>query len=227
MFMSRVSARQFPLSAALRPLRAPLDGVEPYPGVRALWERATLRQVGDPVFGVEALVVHVAQHSGTEDAMALMQAGRASWHWIVPAPGEAQHGKFIWSAAPEGRAARHLPPRLKHPAIAGGRPRLNHATLSVLLAAGPTRPGTGPSRWQTDRLAHLVRHLWARYPALVTVICRSEIDPDTPAGPLDWDALCRLTTGAAPTDLPPLVAQATPLALLDRPGRVEPALRTN
>jgi len=227
MFMSRVSARQFPLSAALRPLRAPLEQVEPYPGVRALWARSTQRHVGDPVFGVEALVVHVAQHSGTEDAMALMQAGRASWHWIIPAPGEAQHGRFIWSAAPEGRAARHLPPRMVHPAIAEGRPRLNHATLSVLLTADPARPGAASSRWQTDRLAHLVRHLWARYPALATVICRSEIDPETPASALDWDALGHLATGVPPTDLPPLVAQATPLTLLDRPGRVEPALRTS
>lgn len=227
MFMSRVSACHFPLPTAQRPLRAPLDRVEPYPGVGAVWARSTQRHVGDPVFRVEALVVHIAQRSSTDDAMALMQAGRASWHWIIPAPSEAQHGQFIWSAAPESRAARHLPARLVHPAIADGRARLNHATLSVLLAGDPARPGAAPSRWQSDMLALLVRHVWARYPALATVICRSEIDPETPASALDWGALRQRATGAAPADLPPLVARATPLALLDKPGRAEPALRAN
>lgn len=226
MFMSRISARHFPLPAALRPLRAPVV-VEPYPGVRALWARSTLRQIGDPVFAVEALVVHVAQETGTDGALALMQAGRCSWHWIIPAPGEPQHGRFLWSAAPEGRAARHLPARLTHPALAKGRPRLNHATLSVLLAADATHPGAAPSRWQVAALADLVRHLWARYPALAHVMCRSEIDPETPPPALDWAVLRQMSTGVPPLDLPPLVARATPLALLDRPARIETALRAS
>lgn len=226
MYMSPVLAHHLTLAPALRPLTAPLTA-EAYPGVRALWPRATLRQVGDPVFGIEALVVHVAQESGTETAMAQMQAGRASWHWIIPAQGEDQHGRFLWSAAPEGRAARHLPPRLSHPAIAEGRPRLNHSCLSVLVAANPDHAGMPPSRWQMSVLGQLVRHLWSRYPALALVICRSEIDPDTPVPALDWEALRHLVTGLPPADLPPLVARATPLAMLARPGRAEPALRAN
>jgi N-acetylmuramoyl-L-alanine amidase len=226
MFMSRVSARHFPLPAALRPLRAMLTA-ERYPGVQTLWARSTLRQVGDPVLGVEALVVHVARETGTDGALALMQAGRASWHWIIPSPAEPQHGRFVWQAAPEGRAARHLPARLTHPAIAEGRARLNHASLAVLLAADPHSPGAPPSRWQLAALAELVRHLWARYPALTHVICRSEIDPDTAPPALDWDMLRHLATGVPAPDLPPMVARATPLALLDRAGRAEAALRTN
>lgn len=224
MFMSRVSAHQFPLPPARRPLTAPLS-VEPYPGIGAVWQRSTLRQSEDPVFGVEALVVHCARQTGTDAALALMQAGRASWHWIVPAAGEDQHGRFLWAAAPEGRAARHLPARLSHPAIANGRARLNHVTLSVLLAADPSRPGAAPSAWQTQALAQLIRHLWARYPSLARVVCRSEIDPDCPAPALDWGRLRHLAVGVPPADLPPLVARATPLALLDRPAPAEAALR--
>jgi len=225
MFMTRISARHFPLPVSLRPLHAPLTA-ERYPGALALWERSTLRRIGDPVFGVEALVVHVAQHTGTDGAVALMQARRASWHWIIPARPEPQHGRFIWQAAPEGRAARHLPQRLSHPAIAHGRNRLNHASLAVLLAADPAHPGAAPTRWQLAVLAELVRHLWARYPALAHVVCRSELDPDAPRPALDWPLLHQLATGAPSLDLPPLVARATPLALLDRPARSEAALRT-
>lgn len=225
MYMTRVSARQFPLSPAQRPLTAPLP-VEPYPGIGAIWERSTLRQTEDPVFGVEAVVVHCARETGTDAALALMQAGRASWHWIVPAPGEDQHGRFIWAVAPEGRAARHLPSRLTHPAIAGGRPRLNHVTLAVLVAAAAQGGDPPPSAWQTLALAQLIRHLWARYPLLGQVVCRSEIDADCPGSLLDWDRLRHLVLGVPPADLPPLVARATPLVLLDRPAPAEAALRT-
>lgn len=224
MFMSPVCNRLFSLPAALRPLRSAVD-VETYPGVAALWARSTLRHIGDPVFGIEAVVVHVAQRSGTDDAMAMMQAGRASWHWIVPAPSEDQHGRFLWSAAPEGRAARHLPNGLSHPAIAQGRPRLNHATLSVLLAADPARPGAAPTPWQIASLAQLLRQLWSRYPALASVVCRSALDPLCPAPALDWGLLRDQVTRAASDDLPVLVARSTPLALLHRAGPAEPALR--
>ncbi len=225
MFMSRVSARQFALPVAQRPLTAPLT-VQAYPGIGAIWERSTLRQAEDPVFGVEALVVHCARQTGTDAALALMRAGRASWHWIVPAEGEDQHGNFLWAAAPEGRAARHLPSRLTHPAIGGGRPRLNHVTLAVLLSAGTAPDRPGPSGWQTAALAQLIRHLWARYPLLCQVVCRSEIDPACPASLLDWTDLRHQVIGTPAADLPPLVARATPLVLLDRPSPPEPALRT-
>ncbi|GGE07851.1 N-acetylmuramoyl-L-alanine amidase [Gemmobacter megaterium] len=225
MYMSRVSVRQFSLPAAQRPLSAPV-AVEAYPGIRSVWKQSTLRQAGDPVFGVEALVVHCARSTGTDQALALMQAGRASWHWIIPAEGEDQHGRFLWAAAPEGRAARHLPARLAHPALAGGKPRLNHVTLSVLVAASPQAPDVAPSGWQTLALAQLIRHLWARYPALGQVICRSEIDPACPASLLDWGRVRHLVVGVPPADLPVLVARATPLVLLDSPAPPEATLRT-
>lgn len=225
MFMSAVQASHIPLPPALRPMSAPL-AAEPYPGVQALWGKATQRRTVDPVYGIEALVVHVAGQSGTDAAMAHMQASRASWHWIIPAPGEAQHGHFLWAAAPECRAARHLPARARHPAIARGQAGLNQATLSVLLAADPARPGAAPSDWQVAALALLVRHVWARYPALGLVVCRSEIDPDTPRSALNWDRLGQMATLLPGQELPPLVAQATPLVMLDTAARAEPALRT-
>lgn len=225
MFMSPVQARQFQLPAARRPVSAPL-AAEPYPGVQALWGKATQRRSADPVFGVEALVVHVADHSGTDEAMARMRAAQASWHWIIPARHEPQHGHFLWAAAPECRAARHLPARACHPALNGGRPNLAQVTLSVLLAADPAHPGAPPSDWQVAALALLIRHVWSRYPALSRVLCRSEIDPATPDSGLDWDRLRQLATLLPAADLPPLVAQATPLVMLDDAGRAEPALRT-
>ena len=224
MFMSRLQVRQFPLPPAARPLRAPVS-VERYPGISALWRQASMRHAGDPVFGVEALVVHVARSSATDEALAMMQAGRASWHWAIPAPSELQHGRFIWSLLPESRAARHLPARLSHPAVAGGKAGLNHASLAVLVAADPFHPGAPPSRWQTSALAQLVRNLWVRYPNLATVVCRSVLDPETPPSALDWDMLRQFVTGSSEDDLPAAVARATPLVLLDPPGRVEPALR--
>ena len=224
MFMSRIDLRQFQLPSAMRPLRATVP-VEPYPGIGQLWPQVSARHRGDCIQGIEALVVHVARRSGTDDALALMKAGRASWHWIVPAPNEMQHGRFLWSLVPEARAALHLPRRLAHPAIAAGRAGVHRASLSVLVAADPSRAAQRPSRWQTAILAQLTRHLWARFPALTTVICRSELDPDTQLSPLDWTLLRRMVIDSTEGDLPPAVARATPLALLDRPGPAEPALR--
>lgn len=224
MFMSPVQVRQFNLPPALRPMSAPL-AAEPYPGVQALWGKATQRRTLDPVYGIEALVVHVADHSGTDAAMAQMQAARASWHWIIPAPGEVQHGHFLWAAAPECRAARHLPARARHPGIAKGKAGLNQPTLSVLLAADPARPGAAPSDWQLAALALLVRHVWSRYPALGLVVCRSEVDTATPGSALNWARLGQMATLLPGQELPPLVAQATPLVMLDTAARAEPAMR--
>jgi N-acetyl-anhydromuramyl-L-alanine amidase AmpD len=226
MFMPRQSARLLPLPAALRPMRAALVA-ERYPGIGALWAGSTLRRSADPVFGVEALVVHTAAQTGTAEAVALMQQGRASWHWIVPAIGEAQHGSFLWAVAPEPRAARHLPNRLSDPRVAQGRGQLNHATLGVLIAASPEAPGMPASDWQISALAGLIRHVWARYPNLNTVVCRSEIDPDCPPSGLDWAALREAVALRPVEDLPPLVVAATPLALLEPAGRAEPALRAD
>jgi hypothetical protein len=107
----------------------------------------------------------------------------------------------------------------------GGKPGLTQMTLSVLLAADPAHPGGAPSDWQVAALALLIRHVWSRYPALTQVLCRSEIDPSTPPGALDWDRLRQLATLLPGSDLPPLVARATPLVMLDDAGRAEPALR--
>lgn len=203
---------------------------ETYPGVQAVWPGATMRRQADPVFGIETLVLHTPRQTGTDAAIALMQAGRASWHWIIPAEGEAPHGHFLWSAVPEARAARHLPNRLRDPRVAEGRGPLNHVSLAVLLAApsrGVTRPDSPHSVWQVAILGRLIRNLWARYPRLGSVVCRSELDTAVMPSMLDMTALRHAVAAQNSEDLPPLVAGATPLALLERGGRPEPDLRAD
>ena len=216
--------RCFTLTPGQRPQTAPLRA-EAYPGVRALWESATLRRRDDPVFGVTGLVVHVARHTGSEDAIALIKAGRASWHWIVPAADEPQHSHFVWLTVPTARAARHLPNTLAHPGFLAGRGQLNHCTLSVLVAAAPHQPRATP--WQTAATAQIIRHAWAQFPNLSQVVCRTALDADAtdPASGLDWTKLRHQVTDQPPDDLPALVARATPICLLDRPKLSEHRLR--
>ncbi|MDO9524107.1 MAG: hypothetical protein Q7J57_00990 [Gemmobacter sp.] len=208
----------------MRPQTAPLNA-EGYPGVRALWESATLRRRDDPVFGVTGVVVHVAEHTGSEAAVALMKAGKSSWHWIVPAADEPQHGHFVWAAVPPARAARHVPNGLSNPGFLAGRAQLNHCTLAILVAAATQQ--VHATTWQVAAAAQIIRHAWAQFPNLSQVICRFalESEPGDPATAMDWQMLRHQVTDLPPDDLPPLVARATPICLLERPRMTEHGLR--
>lgn len=212
----------FSLPANRRPHRERFQH-ETYPAIDRLWAGATLRRQVDPVFGVSGLVVHIAARSTSEEAVAMVKAGRASWHWIVPAFGEPQHGHFVWSVAPPARAARHLANAQRFPGFLDGRGQLNHCTLSVLVTAAPDHPGV--SDWQLAITARIIRHAWSMFPNLRQVACRRAQDADDMGAPgLDAGALCAQVIDPPATDLPTLVARATPISLLERPKPAELAL---
>ena len=92
-----------------------------------------------------------------------MREGKASFHWLVPDEDENAHGKFVWSCAPEARAAWHVQNTCSHPDVNGGATRVNHWSLGIEVV---NRQVTADafSDWQVEATAQIIRRCWAKYP---------------------------------------------------------------
>lgn len=177
----------------LPPHKRPAPFVIPqewYPGVQNLWQEATARRRYDPLFGIRGIIIHATNGQNAAQAMSIMKASRASWHWLVPGRDAPQHGQFVWACAPESRAALHIRNDRVHPALWGGKNLMNHWTLAITLV----QTGGRFSDWQHEITAQIVRYAWARYPNLVHVASHAMVDPKRFADPgpgFDWKGFKR------------------------------------
>jgi N-acetyl-anhydromuramyl-L-alanine amidase AmpD len=209
---------QFDLPAVGRPVPFQLFE-QPYPGVRGYWEGSTSRRIFDPVLGVTAIVIHASGGIDSEGAMSVMKSQRASWHWLVPGEGEAQHGHFVWACAPEARAAHHVRNSCSHPDVAGGGMRVNHFSLGIQIINRQESGRPNPfSDWQVSATGEIIRYCWAKYPNLKHIVSHARLDParSDPGANFPWDRLRGTVVNRAPGDIPPLVALATPMTLLPK-----------
>ncbi len=132
-----------------------------------------------------------------------MRAGRASFHWLVPDEDEAAHGAHVWATAPERRAAWHVRNTCRHPAVAGGRGRLNHVSLGIEIVNAQRDAALRPDRfsdWQVEATADIVRYAWGKYPNLSHVVSHARLDPGrrTDPGPhFPWERFERLVLASA------------------------------
>ena len=159
---------------------------------------------------------------GSSGAMAVMKAGKASWHWLVPDEDEDQHGKIVWACTPEARAARHVLPTKSHAKVNGGANRVNHWSLGIEIVNGQDeRTLDAFSFWQMQITAAIVRYCWAKYPNLQTVVSHAALDPEQrrdPGSHFDWERFRGLVLHSDNgTSVSPLVAAARPVSLL-HPG---------
>lgn len=124
---------------------------------------------------IELIVIHATAGSTTEGAVSVMAEGRASFHWAVPGPNEAEHGAFAWACAPETRAAWHVRNSCCHPEVCGGARRLNHRSLGIEIVN--TQREEPFTEWQITATAEIIRYARAKYPRLRHVVSHARLDP--------------------------------------------------
>lgn len=219
--MSEPHTFLFDLPEAGRPDQFKL-AEEWYPGVRDHWAASGSRMV-DAVFGVRAVVVHATADAGSLAAMSILKGRAASWHWLVPDKGEEQHGRFAWACIPEARAAWHVGNGCSHPAVNGGRAKVNHWSLAIQIVNARQAAATGSfSEWQVHMAADIVRHCWAKYPNLRHVVSHAALDParrGDPGAHFPWRGFKDLVLSARlPDPVPPEVRETIPMARLPATG---------
>ena len=222
--MSEPASFQFDLPAAGRPV--PFQLFEQlYPGVQEHWEASTSKRIFDPVLGVTTIVVHATAGGDSEDAMSVMKAHKASWHWLVPDEDEEQHGRMVWACAPEARAAHHVRNSCFHPDVEGGKSKINHFSLGIEIVNRQAQTDPGPfSQWQVFAAAEIIRFCWAKYPNLKHVVSHAKLDPERRSDPganFPWETLRELVVHAPVGELSPLAAMATPMSLLPKAKSVD------
>lgn len=194
-----------------------------YPGVNDYKADRVVPRSGPYAETVAGIILHATPGGSSSGAMEVMRTwqfggrpARRSWHWLIPAEGEPQHGHFAWGCACEGSAALHTDPALSHPAINAGKADVNDWSMAIeLVDARHDRQFTD---WQLRMAASVTRYVWAAYPKARWVAAIDAFDPASVSalGPLfPWDvfrahvlegtALPEQEQGHLLTDLPPAV----------------------
>lgn len=149
-----------------------------YPGVRDHWAAASTSRSVDAILGIQAIVIHATAGASSSGAMSVLKNHSASWHWLVPDENEAEHHQFAWACIPEARTAWHVRNDRSHPAVNGGRPRVNHWSIGVEIVNTQSANVTDAfSEWQVQMTADIVRYCWAKYPNLKHVVSHAALDP--------------------------------------------------
>ena len=172
---------QFDLPASPRPAPSTIPE-QWYPGIASVWPKCTSKRVWDPILGVRTVVIHATAGGSSEGAISVMNANKASWHWLVPDENESQHGKLVWACAPEARAAWHVRNSVSHPDVNGGANRTNHSSLGIEIV-NTQLSNDAFSDWQVGVTAEIVRYCWAKYPNLKHVVSHAKLDPSRRTDP--------------------------------------------
>lgn len=200
----------FDLPAAGRPESATIPE-RWYPGVKDASVAASSSRIYDAITGVRAVVVHATAGGSSAGAVSVILDKRASFHWLVPDEDEEAHGELVWATAFESRAAWHVRNDKAHPAIWGGRRKINHYSLGIEVVNRQVDDAF--SDWQIEATAQIVRYCWAKYPNLKHVCSHAMLDParrTDPGAHFDWERFRGLVLQAQPQQVPHLVRSAPP-----------------
>lgn len=209
---------QFSLPRKSRPARVLIDQ-ERYPGIEKYVSTVSSTRRYHPVDGVRAIVVHATAGSSSSGAISVIQAGKASFHWLVPAENEPQHEHFVWSAIPEELAAWHVRNSASHPKVWGGRNLVNHYSIGIEVV-NAQKPNDEFSEWQLRATAEVIRYCWSKYPNLRQVVSHARLDPDRRSDPgshFPWDRLKKQVLDGREAPVPELVAAAFRTDLANAP----------
>lgn len=135
-----------------------------------------------PEEAVRLIVIHATAGSSTDGAVSVMEAGRASFHWVVPGKDEPAHGAHVWATCPERLAAWHVRRPCAHPQICDGATNLNRASLGIEIVNRQDGEDAF-SDWQIEAAAAIVRYAWAKYPKLAHVTSHARLDPERRTDP--------------------------------------------
>ncbi len=174
----------FALPAFAGPPSAPVPAA-PFPGVDAIVAGNSYARTDTSDGKIRAIVIHATQGPTSQSAMTRMQAYQASWHWLVPHPGEAAHGLNVWRCVPEALAARHVRNECHDPAVNGDARNANAWAIGIEIVNTMTA-GDAFSDWQVEQAAALVRQAWSGNPSLSTVVSHARLDPQNKVDPGAW-----------------------------------------
>ncbi len=151
----------------------------------------------DAMNAVRVIVIHATAGATSDGAISVMEAGRASFHWVVPGKEETTHGLHVWATCPERLAAWHVRKSCAHPAICAGATNLNRVSLGVEIVNRQDGEDAF-SDWQLRATAEIIRYAWAKYPNLTHVVSHARLDPDRrtdPGANFPWTAFQQIVLG--------------------------------
>ncbi len=170
-----------------------------YPGVQAHQAASTSDRTARGDGKIRAFVIHATAGGSSAGAMSVMFDHKASWHWLIPAEKEAEHGVRVWACAPEARAAWHVRNDKHHPDVHAGQSNVNYWSLGLEIVN--TQNNDPFSDWQVEQAAALVRYAWSKYPDLVDVVSHAKLDPDRRSDPgpqFPWERFRQLVLEPVP-----------------------------
>ena len=155
------------------------------------------------------MVIHATAGGSSAGAVSVMTTGKASFHWLVPAEDEPQHGTLVWACAPEARAAWHVKNACSHYDVNGAVNKINHWSLGIEVVNSQIDDPF--SAWQIEAELRMVRYCWAKYPNLVHVVSHAKLDPTRrtdPGAAFPWHRFQHLVLSGTNDGIPAIAANA-------------------
>lgn len=152
-----------------------------YPGIREYWEKCTTKRIYNPIFGINAIVIHATAGYASSHVIPNMKNGISSWHWLVPDENEPEHEHLVWACAPETLSAWHVRNDRSHPEVNNGRNKVNHWSLGIEIVNSQMNDPF--SDWQVKITADIVKYCWAKYPNLRHIVSHAKLDPQRRTDP--------------------------------------------
>ena len=213
-YMDNPITYQFDLPADGKPADVIINEVW-YPGIQEIWPSCSTSRIFDPIYGVKAVVIHATAGSSSEGAISVMRDEHASFHWLVPAKDEPQHGNTVWACVPEARAAWHVLNTCHNPDVNDDKQMVNHWSLGIEVV-NSQKAGDSFSSWQVEATAQIVRYCWAKYPNLKYIVSHAKLDPERRSDPgpaFPWQHFKDLILGMAPdARVAAMVSNARPVS---------------
>lgn len=135
---------------------------------------------------IDTVVIHATAGGSSAGAMSVAQAGKASWHALIPDEDEPDHGHRLIRCVPTESAAWHVLSTVRHPA--DGRTQINDRSLGIEIVN--RQDGSDRfSDWQLAVTAELVAH-WCSILPIRYLYTHAYLDPGRKLDPgdiFDWD----------------------------------------
>lgn len=135
---------------------------------------------------IDTVVIHATAGGSSAGAMSVAANGSASWHALVPAEDERQHGQYLWRCVPDEGAAWHVLSKVRHPV--DNKININDRSFGVEIVNRQDGKDTF-SDWQLRITAWWVRYCWSHY-GIKYLYTHAFLDPTRKRDPgslFDWE----------------------------------------
>lgn len=161
------------------------EPAEQYPNRPHVGYRKVRRLANLMMSAPDTIVIHATAGYSSAGAMSVMQAGMASWHWLIPDENESAHGKHAWWCVPEASAAWHVLNSVRHPVDRKTMINDRSFGIEIVNAQGIDHRKDPFSAWQVDVTARLVNYIRSKYP-IKYLMTHAYCDPRRKLDPGEW-----------------------------------------